>query len=154
MKPLTLPSRSVLCMVALWIASSGCEGGPRESAASSDGGPQETYAYAGCEPRTHGCPNDLTFYCALDTIKGRHDTCASSADCVLVGTGDCVGYTSCGTTAVNRNSLAAFEAEAGAEVKRYCTGASCRHAGSCTEVRDSVACLGGRCAAIPTDAGM
>lgn len=117
-------------------------------------GPQQQYTYQGCEDAgTYGCPNDLTFYCALDTIEARYNACSSSADCVLVDTGDCVGYTSCVPAAVSLASRATFEAEAATEVTRYCSGATCMSSGSCAEFYDSVACIAGRCVAV-ADAGM
>ena len=134
----------------LFLLLAGCSSSSRR-----DAGAQAAYSYPGCEPRTAYCPNDLTYYCALDTIAARHRACADAGECTTQRLSDCGGYTSCRPVAVNAARRVAFAAEAKVEIDRYCTGGSCTQSGTCAEtyLPGNVACVEGECVALAGDGG-
>lgn len=116
---------------------------------------QERYTFAGCDDAgSSGCPRDLVFACALNTIRERYSSCQTAADCIAVSTTNCVDVlTVCPPAAVN--DAGAFLAEANAEGEHYCRTGRCRGFGSCglSFQQRLVDCVAGRCVAMRDDAG-
>lgn len=122
------------------------------ASACSGGRGQTGYSYAGCDGGTYVCPNDLAFYCALQTIQAKHNQCTTAADCVVAPTANCVGFlTGCPPAAVRLQQRDAFLDEAAAEASRYCDGARCMGSAVCafSYADGGVTCMGGRCVAVP-----
>ena len=143
-----LPAASVLVVAA-------CSTAGRKDAGDS----QKSYTYPGCVNQTGYCPNDKTYFCALDAIRDRHNSCADAGDCTIGSiSGDCNGYVGCEPTVVNVREAGAFYMEALAETKRFCADAHCLQSGSgCSEALSysagRVACVQGTCVALTDDGG-
>lgn len=109
---------------------------------------QASYTYPGCEQDSYGpgCENDLTYECAIETIRRRHAACAADEDCVLVPVGSqpmrCYGTCH---VAVSVAAQAAFATEIAFEEERYCaTDAFCGTPGCAHRV---ARCIDERCEA-------
>jgi hypothetical protein len=111
----------------------------------SPGGSQENYAFAGCAPATYGCPQDLTFGCALKALAAKHGQCKVDSDCVAQALSTCVGLGECPPFFVSAAGANAFRAEAQAETDRYCASPSCRSAGQCVPQPLTPRCEAGLC---------
>lgn len=137
---------------------------PGPDASSPDSGSpdsQERYTYPGCDDAGTnpgaGCPRELVFVCALNSIREKYVSCASAADCVAVSATNCIDYfTTCLPAAVNNAGSAAFLEEASAQGDRYCGGGGCRGFGHCafSYRRRLVDCISGRCVALQDDGGI
>lgn len=135
------------------------DAGSTDAGSTDAGSPdsQQSYTYPGCEDAgSDGCPHLGVFACALNAIREKYLACQSAADCVAVSATNCVeAFTICPPAAVSDAGAAAFLAEANLEGARYCDGGRCGSGGLCgLSFRGrQVDCLGGRCVAVPDDAG-
>jgi hypothetical protein len=133
-------SRRFDTLLAVLVLALGCAAPLPEEPASEqlppDAGPvssQEGYTFAGCEPATYGCPQDLTFGCALRALAAKHGRCQVDSDCVALALSTCVGLGECPPFFVSTAGVTTFRAEAQAETERYCATATCRSAGQCAQ---------------------
>ena len=144
--------RPGVAATALLIAScSGMHG------AEDAGDPQRNYVFPGCANETAYCPNDKTYFCALDAIRRRYDSCTDAGDCTTTFlSNDCRGYFSCVPAVVNLHDKGAFDQEALAESTRYCDRVTCAQSGVCADTYSAraVACLQGTCVPLKDDGGL
>lgn len=135
-------------------------GGILAACAEAPGVPDETghdggtsgYTYPNCAASTAYCPNDLTLRCALDAVKAKFDACSDDGQCaVQLLPESCVGYGTCAPYAIiNQASVEQYQAEARAELTRYCDGTDCQVSGQCTEPPSNyrALCIEGHCRAV------
>ena len=125
----------LLSSMALGIAALAACSGQRSAQAPKTASSQEAYEYPSCSNQGRECPRNLTLSCALKAIATKYKACSQHDDCVEAAIQPmCSGQGTCPPFFVNRQSKAAFEAEAQGEINRYCESARCSLPGLCPVV--------------------